>query len=96
MSLKTAQRKGSTIIHDNKMPLLMKTQVLGEKMIATKKKGKALHTKNPYIIKKPDPFRDVAKPEKILDGFYILEKSGCELPHEVISIKLPSILIPSM
>lgn len=75
---------------ENKIPLSVKTQVLGENLLPSKKKRVTVHTKNPYKIKKDDPFKDLAKPEKTLDGFYILEKSGCELPHEVISIRLAS------
>jgi hypothetical protein len=77
---------------DKKTPLPVKTQNLGDNLIPSKKKKVAVHTKNPYKIKREDPFKDLAKPERTLDGFYILEKSGCELPHEVISIRLSSII----
>ena len=73
---------------DNRRPLMMKTQELGDNLVPTRKKKGNLLTKNPYKIKKQDPFKDLAKPERVLDGFYILEKSGCELPHEVVSIRL--------
>ena len=75
----------------NKVSLGMKTQVLGENLLPSLKKKVALHSKNPYKAKKRNPLKKVNRPERVLDGFYLLEKSQCEFPHEVIAAKLSSI-----
>lgn len=72
----------------NKATLSMKTQMLGDNLLPSIKKKTALHSKNPHRIKKKNPFKQKIRPERILDGFYLLEKSQCEFPHEVISVKL--------
>lgn len=72
----------------NKVSLGMKTQVLGENLLPSLKKKVALHSKNPYRAKKRNPLKKVNRPERVLDGFYLLEKSQCEFPHEVIAAKL--------
>ena len=46
-----------------------------------------LHTKNPYIIKRlPSSIKKIIG--TTLDGYYALVISGCELPDEVISLKI--------
>lgn len=75
----------------NKAVLSMKTQVLGDHLLPTMKKKAAVHSKNPYRTKKPNPFKKINRPERILDGFYLLDKSKCEFPHEVIEARLSSI-----
>ncbi len=86
----TSQAKSTT----NKAVLSMKTQVLGDNLLPTVKKKVAVHSKNPYRAKKSNPFKKIVRPDRTLDGFYLLERSKCEFPHEVISISLTSTKTP--
>lgn len=72
----------------NKVTLGMKTQTLGDNLLPSIKKKVALHSKNPYKAKKRNPLKKVNRPERVLDGFYLLEKSQCEFPHEVVAARL--------
>ena len=56
-----------------------------------KRKKKAVHTKNPFKVKKYlIPGDEVIKAKK-LDGFLLLKMAKSELPHEVLRANLSSI-----
>ena len=76
-----------------KEPIVKKEMIIrhvniGDKFGSTLSKKPEVHSKNPFKIKKPNLLLYKPKIEKILDGFYLLDKSGCDLPHEVITIRL--------
>ncbi len=70
-----------------RQPMEMKKQVIGDHMIPIAGKRVAVHSKDPYFIRKANPFAKVKKTEKELDGFLILDITGCALSHEVIFLK---------
>jgi len=77
-----------------RQPMEMKKQIIGDHMIPVAGKRVAVHSKDPYYIRKPNPFAKIKKPEKELDGFLILDITGCALSHEVIFLKAVSKQFP--
>ena len=73
-----------------RQPMEMKKQVIGDHMIPIAGKRVAVHSKDPYYIRKPNPFPKIKKAEKELDGFLVLDITGCALAHEVIFLKAVS------
>ena len=70
-----------------KQSMQVKRQTIGDNMIPIAGKKTVVHSKNPYFIRKPDPFAKTVKPQTELDGFFILDKTGCSLTHQVIFLK---------
>ena len=76
----------------NKVPYIMKTQLLSSLIKPKRRKRRKIHSKNPFKVKNYDyvlldAHQRARRPVK-MDGFYLIKKSKCEVPHEIIKLNL--------
>lgn len=69
-------------------PLPIAVQNLDKLVKPRRKKKKIAHTKDPYKKRLAEMPLEKSIPEIILDGFLILKETKCEMPHEVIKLKV--------
>ena len=69
-------------------PLPVAVQNLDKLVKPRRKKKKVVHTQNPFVLKTKAVGPEKQQPDTLLDGFLILKQTKCELPHEVIKLKL--------